>query len=87
MPVVLALSAGGRHAERLRALFARDEIDDESVAEGIAILDDAGARPATAQIASEHLEAATAILDTIDIRSDARDELISLARFVVDRDH
>jgi geranylgeranyl diphosphate synthase type I len=87
MPVVLALSAGGRHAEGLRALFARDEIDDESVAEGIAILDDAGARPATAQIASEHLEAATAILDTIEIRSDARNELISLARFVVDRDH
>lgn len=88
VPVVLALTdAAAADRARLRELFDRPVVDDDAVAEGVAILDRVGAREATAAVAAQRLERAIAAIDGGAVAPAARDELVELARFVVARDH
>ena len=87
VPIVSALQAGGERAHRLREVFAEEIIDDDMVAESVALLEAAGARDATIEIARIHLHRALAALDGVTVEQAAAAELADLARFVVDRDH
>lgn len=84
MPVALALDTGGAIGESVRLSFT-SELSDEEITELSRQLDDAGIRTAVQAIADEHLDAAIASLDTVDLVPTAKAELIELARFVATR--
>ena len=50
------------------------------------MIDDAGARTQVTTIADTHLDLALAALDRVDLDQPAKDELVEIAHFVVDRD-
>lgn len=90
VPVALAMAAGGGAAERLRKLLAPREqggVDEAAVAEARELVEAAGARQATIDIAHRHLAGALQALDRPDLAPGARAELGALAQFVVERQH
>lgn len=86
LPVVHALAAGGPDAAELRRLLANGPLDEAAVARGTELVERTGARRATEQLARRRLDAACRALDAAPLVPAARDELIDLARFVVERE-
>ncbi len=90
VPVALAMAAGGDAAERLQTLLApagEGGLDEAAVAEAKELVEGAGARQATIEIAHCHLASALEALDRPDVAGGARAELAALAEFVVERQH
>jgi len=85
VPVVLALAAGGPGAAQLAELLAGGD-DEERVALAVKLIEDSGAREATAAEADRHTELALASLDQARIPAGIREELAAIARFVTERE-
>lgn len=68
------------------ASSVEQELSDADVAEAMVLLDDCGARFETLQLAEEELRAAIEALDQAPLASTARDELMVIARYVIERD-
>jgi len=86
VPVAIAMDGGGVAATRLVELFAAD-VTDAGVTEAAALLQAAGAREATIELARGHLGTALDALAAVDLVASAQLELEELARFVVERQH
>lgn len=85
-PVVLALErASAEEQERLLALLADDEMDDESVQRACDLLERLGAREETERAALAHADAAVASLADVLLQPRRRKELERLARFAARR--
>jgi geranylgeranyl diphosphate synthase type I len=86
LPVVYVLGRQNTSdVERLRAFYAKESLAEEEVAEAIAILDDNQARPYAERLASQHLEAALAELETAQPEPEAGEALRELAHFLTQR--
>lgn len=94
LPVVAALAAGGPAAERLADLMAADvkksqrefeDFDEAEFATRAALIEEAGGREATSDIARDQYDRALEALSGIGMPGTVRDELIALADFVVVR--
>ena len=86
LPVVLALASTTPEADQLRALFANAPLDDAAVARAALLIEAAGARHATEERATRHLDAALAALATAEPVRSAHDDLTELAVFVTRRE-
>ncbi len=87
-PVVAALTSDTAEGRQLAALFASGRPDSESdVERATALIVAAGGVAWAATEADACLDRALGHLDTISLPSESRAELVSLARYVVDRDH
>ncbi len=88
LPVVYVL---GRQddpdAERLRELYAGQELSEEDVAEAVAILDGCQARSYAEELARQHLERALAHLEAAKPDPKADEALRELAYFLIKRDY
>lgn len=86
-PVVYALeSAETADRMRLADLYRVPELGEPEVAEVLAILDRCGARAATTREAERLAADAIETLASLDLAPEPRQDLIALARFVVERE-
>ncbi len=87
VPVAVALSAGTPSSERLTGLLGGDgPVGEEDLALAAKLVEEAGGRDWAQREAERQLELALACLDAVAIPSAARDDLVSLARFVTARE-
>jgi geranylgeranyl diphosphate synthase type I len=84
LPVVAALSRAGGNDE-LRRLLAGDLPGDE-LARATALIEASGARELVMGIADDYLGRALAALDRVELVEGPREELVSIAHFVTERD-
>ncbi|MDB1089789.1 polyprenyl synthetase family protein [Streptomyces sp. ACA25] len=94
LPVVAALAAEGRAAERLTDLLTADakkppeefqDFDEEEFAARAALIEEAGGRQWTADEARRQHDTAVGALDGLDMPDRVREELVALADFIVVR--
>jgi geranylgeranyl diphosphate synthase type I len=87
VPVVAALTAGGRSAARLTSLLADGDLaDEEEIALAVKLIEDTGAREWTAAEARRQGELAAAALADLSLPPVLHDELLDIANYVVARD-
>jgi geranylgeranyl diphosphate synthase, type I len=87
VPVAVALSAGSASSKRLVSLLApRAQVGEEDLALAAKLVEEAGGRDWTQREAQRQLELALARLDAVPMPAAARDDLVSLARFVTTRE-
>ncbi|WP_228993975.1 polyprenyl synthetase family protein [Streptomyces sp. DH8] len=85
-PVLAALSAGHPAARRLDALLSSAvPLDDLAAQRAADLIEEAGGRAAAVAEAHEHLAAARVCLDRVPLAEDAREELLTLVPYLVDR--
>jgi geranylgeranyl diphosphate synthase type I len=87
LPVTYAANAGGPASEELASWLATEGPDsDAAVQRAAGLVETAGGRAWAAEEARRRLAAAVQSLDPVSLAAPARDELVALARFVVDRE-
>ncbi|MCL2780434.1 MAG: polyprenyl synthetase family protein [Actinomycetia bacterium] len=87
-PVVAALSAGTEQSRQLAGLLAAGPPQtEEEVALAARLIVDAGGVDWATREADARLSAALAALDAVELPAEARDDLIAMGRFVVNRDY
>jgi geranylgeranyl diphosphate synthase, type I len=88
IPVVRAVTSGGRAGEALAELYRSPApLSDQDVARATALIEATGARVWTQQRARQETERAEAELTALDLPDDVRRELIDMAAFITGRDH
>ncbi len=85
LPVAIAFERGGEVADELAAVFSRPPEAGE-VDRATRLLERAGVHDAVTAIADEHLRAALAALDRVDLEDEPKEELVEVARYVTARD-
>jgi geranylgeranyl diphosphate synthase type I len=85
MPIVYALEAGNGIATELRRLLAAHTLSEQDLARATALIEEGGGRRRTEQAAADHFDRALGSLAAVSLATPVRDELVALARFVVDR--
>lgn len=85
LPVALAMAAEPAIADELAALFRNGPLDQDAVRRATALIEAAGGRDATAELAQEQLTAALAALDRAPLKPEPAAELAALAQYVCDR--
>lgn len=85
LPIALAMAADPGAAEELAALFRNGPLDPAAVARATALVEAAGGRDATADLARQQLATALAALDRATFEPAAVAELVALAHYVCDR--
>lgn len=97
LPVVAALAAGGPASERLGRVLAEDarrqasgagdteDFDEREFASRAALIEEAGGREWAAEEARRQHSTAVSALDGVDITDRAREQLVTVADFVVVR--
>ena len=87
LPVVYALEqAGGEDRERIRSVYAKDEVDDADVADVVHVLEGLGAPEHVQGLAAQQAERVEEALDGVRASGRARRELQELVHFLLTRD-
>jgi len=87
LPIVMALGADGAIASEARGWMLADEPPSEAAIErAVGWLDDLGAESATRAVARRELARALDSLESVELGATAREELVELSRFVVERE-
>jgi geranylgeranyl diphosphate synthase type I len=87
LPIVTALAHESTAAAALRAfLQEREAPDDAAIARAMDALEACGAEPATRAVADREYARARQLLEAAPVAAGARDELLELASFVVERE-
>lgn len=86
LPVAAALAASGPRVEELSALLAEEHLGEAEIARAAVLVEVCGGRAAAGGEAERRLSNALAVLETVKLEEQARDELVELARFVVERE-
>lgn len=84
-PVLAALAADHPAARRLEALLAAGPLDDRAVRRAAELAEEAGGRRAAVAEAREQLAAARNCLDRAPLAEGAREDLLALIPYLVDR--
>ncbi len=87
LPVAAALAAGGALAEELAGLLCESRLEERQVSRAAGLVETLGGREAAGEEAERRLGSALAALEDADLTPSAHDELVEVARFVVDREH
>jgi geranylgeranyl diphosphate synthase type I len=88
LPVTYAVSRGGAAGRELAAwLRGTDESSEDELRRAADLVEAGGGRRWAATEAERQMRLAQAALDTADISAEVREELCTLARFVITRDH
>jgi geranylgeranyl diphosphate synthase type I len=82
LPVVIARSRGGAELDALLA----SELNGAAVQEAARLIEATGARDEVMALAERALREALEALDSVPLSPAPRDELVSIARFVTERD-
>lgn len=86
MPVTAALHSGHAAAVQIAAAYASPEaIDGDAIERLRTLVEEAGGRTRTREVATEHFDIALAALDSAAFETEAANELRELATFIVDR--
>jgi geranylgeranyl diphosphate synthase, type I len=86
LPVVAALDTRCEEAERLRRLLSREDLSEAEIAETAELVEECGGRRYAAEEAERRLGLALRELKRAQIEPGAREELESLAGFIVERE-
>jgi geranylgeranyl diphosphate synthase, type I len=87
LPVTYAATGAGAAGGRLATWLAGTGPVDKAVLQTVAALvDEAGGREWATREATRRLESAVAALDAVPLAREARDELVALGQFIVDRE-
>ena len=86
LPVTFALTDGGSSSRQLAELFRSASARPEDLERAALLVEEAGGRATTEQLALRHLDAALAALDAAALLPAPTEELRVLARFVCERD-
>ena len=86
IPVVVALAASDNAGSELAQLLAGAPLDDAEAERAAELVEKAGGRALTLEVARRRLDAALAALDTPGFVEQPRDELVEVAQFVVERE-
>jgi geranylgeranyl diphosphate synthase type I len=87
LPVTAAIAAGGSGARELEDLLALEELSDDDVTRAAHLVEELGGRRRATDQARESLDTAIAALDSASTNPEAKEELIELAHFIVDRQY
>ncbi len=85
LPVSIALTRAGEELPELLHLLEGD-LSPADVKRARVLMEDCGARDATATLADEYLELALAALDRVSLVPGPKSDLVAIARFVTERD-
>jgi geranylgeranyl diphosphate synthase type I len=85
LPVVAALASGSRRARELQALLEAPSLDEAAVEQAALLVEECGGRDFAMKEAEAHLDASLAAIESLELVSSTRDELVDLAHFVIDR--
>ncbi len=85
LPVSAALAAGGPVAEELAALLSGGELAESEIARAATLVERCGGRTAALEEAERRLASALGSLSGAGLETVAHEQLVGLARFVVDR--
>jgi geranylgeranyl diphosphate synthase type I len=85
LPVVAALQEGGKAADELASLLAKNELLESEVVRAATLVEQGGGREAAQSEAHLHFESALGALERAELVESSRAELIDLANFIVDR--
>jgi geranylgeranyl diphosphate synthase, type I len=85
LPISIALARGDKNVPELRRLLAGD-LSPADVERAGTLIEDCGARDATAALADEYLDLALAALDRVSLVPGPKSDLVAIARFVTERD-
>ncbi len=86
LPAIHALNvAKGRSQKRINELFEGEEIDDDGVDDLLEIMEDVQTRRYCEQMSETHLDAATQIVDRVELAPWAKRELSELGSYLVNR--
>ena len=86
IPVAVALDSGTRAGEMLADLYAQRHLNEDEIARAAVLVEEAGGRAATAEAARDCMHRAAHALSTADLETQAAEELLDLASFVVNRE-
>lgn len=86
LPVAAALASADRRVEELAALLSKDELDESEIERAGILVEQCGGRSIATEEATRRLSGALAALDEVELREQAKDELVAVARFVVERE-
>jgi geranylgeranyl diphosphate synthase type I len=85
VPVVAALSSGHPRSPELARLLALGELSERDLARAVELVEECGGREVAEAEAREHLAKARGALEDAPLVAEAREELLELASFVVER--
>ena len=85
MPIAIAFDHGGDIAQAVRSAFG-EPMNDNQIESLATQLESAGIRDQVQSIARDYLDEAITTLDTVDLATAAKAELIELANFIWERD-
>ncbi len=86
IPVTVALYSGTDAGEELASLYAKDHLNDSEIARAALLVEEAGGREATEAAAQERLRHVSEVLFMADIEPGPAQEMLELARFIVNRE-
>jgi geranylgeranyl diphosphate synthase type I len=87
LPISYAIASGTAAGHELSGVLAREgDLTDDQVAFAAGLVEAAGGRDWAQQEARRRLTAACRALDSVSIDAVARDELVALGRFIVERE-
>ena len=86
LPITAALTRADGHVADLRRLLAASRDDEDAAGRAAELIEKCGGREATERVATEHFRYALEALERADPAPEPHDELVALARFVVERD-
>lgn len=87
LPVTVALADEGPAGARLRALYSRPRLDDEAVAEALALIEQTGARTRLHAMAHHEHERALRALERLTLAPERLAPLQALAGALLERDY
>jgi geranylgeranyl diphosphate synthase type I len=85
LPIVVAMASGRSNARQLSELLSHGD-DEDRLAEAAALIEGFGGRAAAMESARDHLRFALHALERVPLVPGARDALVSIARFVIERE-
>ena len=87
LPIAAALADGGVDAKELAELLAAEQLDEAEIARAADLVESSGGRAAAKDEADRRLQSALHALEEAPLARRAREELVEVARFVVDREY
>ncbi len=85
LPVAIALTSKSKHVSELSKLLAEEEINEFDIERLAGLIEECGGKEAALTEAKHRFESALKVLEKVDLEPKAKDELVALAHFVIDR--
>ncbi|MCL5048599.1 MAG: polyprenyl synthetase family protein [Firmicutes bacterium] len=85
LPIAIALASPSKHVNELAKLLIADELNEFDIERAATLIEECGGKAMAQTEAKKRFESSLGVLDKVNFEPKAKDELINLAHFVIDR--